>query len=562
MTCRHWALLGLASVVLAFPTRAADDEAARVDLDALKAAGTATDNKALVGFIRKRTVSEALRTKIAGLIRDLGHDEYSIRNKAQDDLVEIGSAARPQLRAVLSDADLEIRVRARRALEKIGPAAAEAQLVLAAARVLAARKAADACEVLLDYLPSIEEPETAEDVAALLPRLALGKDDKPEPVLLRALSDRHAVKRWAAGAALARAVKDQREAIRKLLSDADPGVRRHVAMVLLDLKDKEGVPALISLLDGKSRLDAELAEEVLTSIAGEKAPAAPEGGGALPRERYRKAWERWWTDSKATVDLDRVDLTRVGHGFTLVGVFSAAGKRVVNSGNKVLVLDANLKLKWEIDNVLYPVYACMTRRDRALICEYQANRVTERDSKGRMVWEKRLSSQPVHAQRLSNGNTFIATRYQLVEVDRGGREVKSITRPTHDILSAYRHKDSSITMVSSQGMCIKLDSTGRQTASFRVGYVYPIGLKVAYLPKGGVVVPDYQASRVREYDASGKVVVDFVSYRPNSVTKLANGNYLVCSRLNNTIIEYDKSGRQVTTHSIPGVVRPIFAERK
>jgi hypothetical protein len=562
MTCRYWALLALASVALALPTRGADDQPSKADLDALKAAGVATDNDGLMGFVRKRTVSEALRARIADLIRDLGHDEYATRARAQTDLVEIGGPARPQLRAALGHTDLETRVRARRALEKIGPASAEANLVTAAARALAARKAPGACAVLLDFMPSIEEPETADDVALLLTPLVLDRDGKPEPAALKALSDRYPVKRWAAAAALARATKEQRATVHKLLTDADPGVRRHLALALLDVKDKEGVPALISLLDGKSSVDTEIAEEVLVSIAGDRAPPAPDSDLGAARLRYRKAWENWWTDNKGTVDLARVDFTPSGHGYTLVGVLALVGKRVVGTSNKVLVMDASMKVKWEIDNLNYPVYACMTRRDRALVCEYNGNRVVERDSKGRTVWEKRLTSQPVHAQRLSNGNTFIATRYQLLEVDRGGREVKTITRSSHDILSACRHKDGSFTVLSSTGQCIKLDSTGRQTRAFRVGYMYPIGLKAAYLPKGSVVVPDYSSNKVREYDSTGRTVVEFTSYRPNSVTKLANGNYLVCSRLNNTLIEYDKEGRQVTAHSVPGAVRPVFAERK
>jgi len=564
MSRRHWSLLGLASLALIISfSRAADDDTVKADLAILKAGGATTDNKGLLTFIRKRTVSEALRTKIANLIRDLGHDEYATRNRATQDLIDIGSPARAQLRDALNDSDLEIRTRSKRALVKIGSPAAEANLVMAAARVLVARKAPGACETLLDYLPSIEEPETAEEVASVLSRVALAKGGKAEPVLVKALSDKYPVKRWAAAAALTKAaLKDNRTAITKLLSDTNPGVRRHVALALLDVKDKEGIPTLISLTD-KSSADAEAAEEWLVSIAGEKSPIAPDGESANARERYRKSWEGWWKDNKAKLDLAKLDLNPIGHGLTVVGVLAFPAKRVGTPG-KILVLDSSMKVKWEVDNFNYPVYGCLTRRDRVLVCEYNTNKVTERDSKGKVHFERSLTSQPVYAQRLTNGNTFIVTRNQLLEVDRTGRrDVKTITRLGYDVLSANRHRDGTFSMISSNGSCLKLDRDGRQTASFAVGSVYySVGFKVHFLPKGGVVVPDYLNSKIREYDSSGKLVREFVSYRPSSVTKLPTGGYLVCSRLNSNLLEYDKNGKQVSTHSVTGTRGPIFAERK
>jgi HEAT repeat protein len=565
MSCRHWALLALVSLVLAAPiSQAEDDDKVKADLAILKAGKADTDNKGLVAFIKKRTVSDALRTKIGKLIRELGHEDFAPRQKAQDALIEIGGPARPQLHAALNDSDLEVRRRARWALEKIGPAAAEAHLVVAVARVLTARKAPGALEALLDYLPSIEEPETAEEVVGTLWRVAMVKD-KPDPLLLKALSDKFAIKRWAAGIALARAGgKAQRPSVHKLLKDSEPSVRRHVALALVESRDKEGVPALIKLVNDKSTADAEAAEEALVAIAGDKAPAMPEGDTPKARDRYKKLWEGWWKDNSKGIDLAKVEFnSSPGRGFTLVGLMSYNRK---GGNGKVVVLDASMKERWAVDNIIYPSYACLTRRDRMLICEFNANRVTEHDNKGKTLWTKTLSSQPVYAQRLPNGNTFIATRYQLLEVDRNGKDVKTINRPSYDILVACRHKNGSFTMISSNGQCIKLDSSGKQISAFNVGYLYSVPMKADFLPKGGVVVPDYNQSKIREYDSAGKLVreltVDY-RHRPNGVTKLPNGNYLISSRLNTTLLEIDKSGKQVSTHSVAtGVGRPLFVDRK
>jgi hypothetical protein len=559
MSSRALNLLVLATVVVLAPASRTAEPDLKADLAALRAGGMATDSKDLLSFFRKRTVSEATRARVAGLIQQLGSDEFSERQKAQADLEEIGAPARPQLRDALADGELEVRRRARRALAKIGSPRDEAPLLVAGARVLAGRKAPGALEVLLDFLPSMEEPDTVDEVVRVLPDLAMGKNDKPDPVLLKALSDKFSVKRWAAGDALARAGgKAHRATVRKLLEDDNAGVRRRVAMSLVGVQDKEAVSALIELLGSSSTVDAQIAEDALVTIAGDKAPASPEVDTPIARQRYQKAWDSWWKDNKESVDLAKVDFTGSSLGLTVVG---ALPLRRPNTGG-VYVLDNSAKELWRVENVSYPIYACMTRRDRVLVCEYQMNRVTEHDSKGNTVWTKQLTTQPMYAQRLANGHTFIAARTQLLVVNRSGTAIKTIARPFGDVMTAHLHKDGAISLLTTNGQCVKLDSSGRQLSSFAVSTMNIIGLKAHFMPKGGVVVPDYARGKVREYDSTGKVVREFDSVRPTSVSKLSNGHYLVCSRLGNTIIEYDRSGRQINTRTVPGGGRALFAERK
>ena len=103
-----------------------------------------------------------------------------------------------------------------------------------------------------------------------------------------------------------------------------------------------------------------------------------------------------------------------------------------------------------------------------------------------------------------------------------------------------------------------------QTGSFSVGQVfYTIGLKVHFLEKGGLVVPDYARGKIREYDSAGKQVREFDSSRPTCVTKMPNGGYVVSSRYSTNVVEYDRNGKQTAMHSVPAVARAmIFAERK
>jgi hypothetical protein len=560
----------LACLLLGPATTIAETDGLKADLALLADKGVANDGPGLLAFFKKRTTSEAIRKKIAGLIGMLGDEDYPTREKATTDLIEVGAPARPMLAAALRANDLEVRRRARRALDAIGSAAEETALLPAAARILADRKPAGAVEVLLEFLPNIEDSDTAEEVARVVCQVALDKDGKPERAVLLALSDRQWIKRYAAAEALAR-VAGQRAAVRKLLDDPDSGVRRRVALALLNAHDKEAVPALIALLKSDSREDVGAAEEMLMLVAGEKSPSQPEDDSPSSRESYRKKWERWWKDAEGKIDLAKVDFTSVGRGYTLVGIVDmrVAGGRVPFIG-RLQELDQSGKVRWTIGDLSYPVYACKTRRDRVLVCEYRGSRVTERDLKGKVLWEKRVA-QPLSAQRLANGNTFITARGQLLEFDKAGKEVKSISIAAlgSTIAGAHRHPDGKITVVTATGQCIQLDRDGRQVRSFSVSSAGPvriflttIGLKCDFRPDGGVIVPDSRANEIREYDGAGKVIwqKSVAGTLPTSVTRLANGHTLVGSINGNRIVELDKDGKEVASKAIDG--RLMFLDRR
>ncbi len=545
----------------------ADEAGLEVDLAVLRDKSVNNDGPGLLAFFKKRTMSQATHKKVADLIGLLGDLDYSTREKATTDLIDVGAPARPMLSAAAQrDNDLEVRRRARRALDAIGTEAGEATLMLAAARVLAHRKPAGAAEVLLDFLPNIEDTGTAEEVARVVGGVAVDKAGNPERAVLLALSDRQWIKRYAAAEALSR-VAGQRAAVRKLLKDPDAGVRRRVAVALLNVRDKAAVPALIALVGTDAREDADAAEEMLMVLASEKAPSRPDLNSPLARERYRRQWENWWKDTEGTIDLEKVDLMAPGQGYTLIGVLD---RGIVG---KVQELDNSGKARWTIDNLNYPIYARKVRRDRVLICEYNTSQVTERDLKGKdNLAEAAFFTQPISAQRLPNGNTFIATRQQLLEVDKSGKEVKTINTGAGVaglIIAAERHADGTYTIVSRMGQCMKLDREGRQTSSFsingagRVRLLPVTGLKCDFLPKGGVLIPDYMGNAVREYDASGKVVWEKSLAgltRPASVTRLRNGHTLVGTMNGSRIIELDKEGKEVASKTVEG--RLMFLDRR
>ena len=128
---------------------AAESDSTAADEQILKAARVGTDGPALLELFRKRTITDAVREKIQGLIRQLGDDSFEVREKATAALIDAGSPALPALRVAARDADLEISRRAQECLRQIVEKGTATALPAAAARLLAVRKPAGATEVVV-----------------------------------------------------------------------------------------------------------------------------------------------------------------------------------------------------------------------------------------------------------------------------------------------------------------------------------------------------------------------------------------------------------------------------
>jgi HEAT repeat protein len=170
----------------------------------LNNAKIATDNPTLLEFLRKRTVDESKRNQAKPLLRDLGNAEFDTREKAERELLALGEAALPALEQAVSDPDPEVANRAKKLLKKIGKGKQTDPAVLRAViRVVGYRKPVDASAALLAFLPSAPDEETRQEIQAALAAVAF-HDGKPDKTLLEATSDKDAIRRAAALAALGR----------------------------------------------------------------------------------------------------------------------------------------------------------------------------------------------------------------------------------------------------------------------------------------------------------------------------------------------------------------------
>jgi HEAT repeat protein len=502
------------------------------------------DDKRLLDEVRKRTVTEALRQKCEELIKQLGDADFTVREKAQAEVKAMGSLIVPLLRNATRHADLEIRNRARDCLSVMER---DKNLPLSpiTPRLIALRKPAGAAETLLAYVPYADEETVLPEVQLALNAVAF-KNGKPEPAVVCALSDAQAARRAAAAEALCLGGdRAHLPMLRKMLNDPEPSVRLKVALALAGAGQRDAVPTLLELLGELSSTEAEPAEEYLQRLAGDHAPTnLPSGDDNTARKKRQQAWAAWW----------KANGTRV----QLVERYPPAGAErylghvllVLTNNGEVLELDRDRKERWKLTGLSNPRDAEVVGNDRILVAEQGAQRVTERNRKGDIVWEKKTQGAfPIGVQRLRNGHTFIVCHDKLMEVDRAGHEIYSISRP-HDVIAARRMRDGQIILVSTQRQCIRMDAAGKQLKSFPLQWAWQTGVDI--LPNGHIVVPATWMNKVTEYDADGKIVLDLNANQPYAATRLKNGNLLMApQQWPSELIETDSTGKEVRKLNLP-----------
>jgi hypothetical protein len=501
------------------------------------------DDAALLDFFRQRTV-HATPAELRQLIEQLGDVSFEVREQASQRLTLIGNPALPALSRAATNPDAEVRRRAEDCRRQI-ESASDGPLVRDAARLLAERKPVGAAAVLLDYLPARADEHTAEALRVALGAVAV-REGRPEPAVVRALTDDSPLRRTAAGVALCRAgVTEQRLAIHKLLQDPDPQVRLRVGLALADLGDTAAVPALISLLDVLPRNLLAPVEDLLYALARDKAPNLAMGDDAAAHRKFREAWAEWWKKNGAAADLHRARATSfLDH--TLV---------VLLDRGKMIDLDDDDRPVWEMSDLGFPLDLQVLPGERVLVADHHGSRVVEHHHDGTVLWEKNVSG-PLMAQRLPNGNTFIANQTELIEVDRAGTVVFSYVRPDGDeFMRAVKLADGDIACILGNARrsrhFVRLDPTGREKSNFAVN-VQTSGGRIDVLPDGRVLIPLMGEDKVIEYSPTGKKLREFHVEQPVAAVRLANGNTLVTSYLKDRgAVELDPAGKKVWQYYHP-----------
>lgn len=484
---------------------------------------------ALLEELRKRSLTENDHVKIQTLIEALGNDSFEVREKGSEELKLLGVRTIPLLRQAARSLDVEVSQRARALLQEIDKERLSPPSPLVF-RLLAVRKPVGAIEVLLNYLPNAEDDSLAQQAQQALNVLA-GQEGPPDPALIRALQEPSPRRRVAAAEALCGAPSPEAlPSVRKLLTDPDALVRARVAQSLARARDREAIPVLIALIGELPAEQAQPIEDYLRSLASDRPPSV-EG---TDRRKRQETWSAWWTANATRIELperSQVPSRPLLLGYTLL-----------IQNNQVIELDQAGKVRWTLTGLGNAYDAQVLPRDRVLVAEYGVSRVSERNLQGEILWQHLLPASPVNVQRLSSGNTFIATRDQLLEVDRAGKEVYALTRPSPDVISGWRTPQGQIVCLTNQGLCIWMDQAGRELRQFRLQGTLRFGNQL--LPNGHLLAPHSTQNKVIEYDPEGKIVWQANVAEPVAVCRLPSGNTLVCRQFASPkLVELDPAGK-------------------
>lgn len=510
------------------------------DVAQLKNADLKSDGPSLLAFFQRRTLPDEERTKVKALIAQLGSKVYREREQAMAELARRGPVVAELLRDAVKNDDLETSRRAEKILARIQEKDVPVDVLPAAVRLLAKRRPPGAVEGMLAYMPFADNDAVADEVRVLLARLAQD-GGKVQPALKAALTDKLAVRRAAAAEALCH-IPGERQAVSKVLADPDAYVRLRVALALIQARDRGAVQALIDTLPHLTLHQAWQAEEVLFRLAEDRSPPAVAlGHDEAGRKNARDVWSAWWRDHAKSVDLATLDHKPKVLGYTMV---------ILLDMGRVMELGPKNQVRWQVDNLMLPLDVQYLPGDRILVAEYQGGRATERNLKGEVLWEKEFANVQV-AHRLSNGNTFLSSDTEILEVDRNGKAVYSFTMPGGErIMKSAKLQNGEIVCLTDAARLVRFNTAGKELFSFNVPIANRLfGGRLHVLPSGRILIPHNSENKVVEYDARGKPVWEISIDQPVVAYRLPNGNTMVTTILPaRGAVELNRLGQEVWSY--------------
>ncbi len=270
--------------------------------------------------------------------------------------------------------------------------------------------------------------------------------------------------------------------------------------------------------------------DVLSQLAGGKAVPAPEDN-AEARKKASAAWTLWWKENAAKVDLSRLaDPHKHYLGYI---VLCRAETGIIEE------LGRDHKPRWSFGGIQYATDAWMLPNNRVLVSEYNGRKITERDTKGKILWQKQVNGLPYNIQPLPNGHVLIVTSNQITEVDRSGKEVLTINN-VGSLTNAYKAKNGHIIAMTSNGTCLRLDAKGKQLKSFATNRSNPW---MDLLPNGRILIATNGGTKVAEYDPTGKMLLELDIPQITTACGLPNGNIVASCHNTGRVIEVDRKGK-------------------
>jgi HEAT repeat protein len=548
-----------------------------------------TDGPGLLNYLKARSAHDGDLLQLDRLIRQLGAEDFRLRQEAAQKLIKLGPPAHALLLQAQKDKDKERARRAKECAQEINRAW-NFGLNLTVVRRLVKLHPEGTAQALLQFLPYAADEECEEEIWFGLDTLAVGQAFQPDtnhrqagkpdlhgaPVLgtfAEFLKDKFPIRRAAAGYLFTRRGNaDQRPAGKKLLADPDPIVRLRTAQGLLASKDKDAIPVLIGLLE-KLRWteDAWQAEEMLHWVAGDDSPEATIGAGSTKaRQKCRKAWEEWWEVNGSKLDLAKLDEDYRRPGLILLHTSSGLRK----NPHYISLVGCDGRPRWELD--LFAADVKLLPKDRILVSEWeereiprvkgatrtQTSGLSERDFNGKILWRAPSQYAPNLAYRLVNQEIVMLDRYQVTQTSPHGTEIYSrrfqITEgrfKDSPLQSLHRLTNGRILCGYEYGESLELwegdittGAIAKKAVVQRDKFTYPYTIEE--VPAGGFLITTPNLGQVEQLDAHGKRVWQSHRFTPLHAVPLRNRNTLILS--GSRLIEVTRDGRTLSECFIKG----------
>jgi|GEM_PF-344382 len=412
------------------------------------------------------------------------------------------------------------------------------QITPALIRIISLVKPPHTLETIINYIPSCSNETLHESLIECVRSFFIEGSDLPKPLVEASKSLVEEIRGFAGKALASSPNQEAKKICNNLLLDPSTRVRFEVATAMVKNKQKVALPVLIELLGQVSEEKVEVLDHFLRTIAKDKSPEV------TPDQKKNikllvDAWNNWLKKEGTQLVLEPYFKgTQTPRNFLLVEAFSQEKK-----SGRVFLMTPQAKILWEIANLSNPIDASLLINGRVLVTEQGANRITERDAKGNISWEKSVAN-PFHSQRLANGNTFIASRNKLLEVSKNGSEVFGFSYVQETILAACKTRNNEYALLTYSGTFLKIDPKGNEIFRSRIPFPTNFGINGATITANDrVLVSIPTLNKILEFDFNGQSTWEVAVTMPGVPTKLANGNVVTPSQNGSKVIEVRMDGK-------------------
>lgn len=546
----------LLGALISLPLPAAEqDWQSGEDQRRLQKAGIDLKDESLLTYLQKQTPTQEDRARIQGLIQQMGARSWHDREQAFEKLAQEGRPALALLSEAQQSPDREIAWRAAKVMTKLEKAEAD-NLIAATARQLARQNPEGTVQALLNFIPWAKDEGERDVLLHSLVQAGI-REKKVSDRILQAIQSGSAGQRAAAAYVLGSTRPLPLDKLSPLLKDPSVEVRFRAAHAMVLAKKKAGVGPLIRLLNEVPN-DSWCwnIEDLLFCMAEAKeAPLPLKDFTSKERLRATQEWRKWWAQRADTLKLDTIEFENPERGLTLYCEYDGG------RGGRVWLANAEGKQMWEVGGLSGPNDAQLLSRDRILVAERNGNRVTERDTTGKILWEKKVPDSAIAAQRLRNGDTLITTWNSILRVNRAGSEIWQY-RHSSGMRYTCQLRNRVILGVASNGEIVELTPEGRLIRKFspeKDGNGAGYWASVQKLPNGNYLVALGSRHKVVEIDSAGKIQWEAAVSNAVYALRLRDGTTLVCNFEARQIVKLDRTGRELSRETLSG--RPFVVRR-